>query len=79
MQSHLRQEDQELKLLSRFEAAWAVYFLKKKCTTLFIMSHSHPPPFLPLCVVNLPEGNGILLVVSSWQLIQHFHHKLKDC
>lgn len=26
----LRQEDQELKLLSKFEAAWAVYFFKKK-------------------------------------------------
>lgn len=25
----LRQEDQELKLLSKFEAAWAIYFFKK--------------------------------------------------
>lgn len=50
MQSHLRQEDQELKLLSRFEAAWAVYFLKKKMYNfVYYVPLPSPTLFTSLC------------------------------
>lgn len=69
----MRQEDQELKLLSKFEAAWAVYFFKTKQNKNLKLCLLCPIPipnlffffYLPLYLVNLPEGNGVLLVVSS--------------